>query len=118
MSARVPADTPARSGYQAEHINYIGLRATPDRQLVRKIVAEDYTFITNDRSDFIALYRTLPLHAGLIILKPNVSPAQQRRLLRAALRVLGGDLINSLLAVEFEGDEVRYERYFWPAPLT
>jgi hypothetical protein len=46
---------------------------------------QDYTFVTNNRTDFLALHGKEPLHAGVIIIVPNVTPALQRELFRAVL---------------------------------
>jgi hypothetical protein len=32
---------------------------------------QDYTFVTNNRSDFLVLHGMEPLHAGAIIIFPN-----------------------------------------------
>jgi hypothetical protein len=53
-----------------------------------KIRREDYTFVTNNRTDFTALYAKEELHAGLVIILPNVTPSRQRELFRAALSVV------------------------------
>ena len=50
-----------------------------------KIRDGDYTFVTNNRSDFTALYRREQVHAELVILIPNVTPALQQEMFRAAL---------------------------------
>jgi hypothetical protein len=66
-----------------------------------RIGEEDYTFVTNDRTDFAALYGKEELHAGLVIIVPNVIPARQRKLFRAALSHIGQrDLINAMLEVD------------------
>jgi hypothetical protein len=54
-------------------------------------VERDYTFVTNNRSDFLALYRRTPLHAGLVIIVPNVEPALQRQLFEAALGLISNE---------------------------
>jgi hypothetical protein len=40
-----------------------------------KIRSEDYTFVTNKRTDFTKLYAKEELHAGLVIIVPNVTPS-------------------------------------------
>jgi len=60
-----------------------------DWQLMATIRAQDYTFVTNNRSDFLALHGQEPLHAGVIIIVPSVTPARQRELFTAALRHIG-----------------------------
>ena len=51
---------------------------------MRTVQAGEYTFVTNNRTDFAALYTQEELHAGLVIIVPNVPPAQQRALFQAA----------------------------------
>ena len=43
-----------------------------------KILREDYTFVTNNRTDFMALYAKQELHAGLVIILPSVTPSRHR----------------------------------------
>jgi predicted nuclease of predicted toxin-antitoxin system len=44
------------AGYICEHVNFLGLGGQKDWQLMTKIRAEEYTFVTNNRTDFAALY--------------------------------------------------------------
>jgi hypothetical protein len=66
-------------------VNFLGLGGYKDWQLMARIRSEDYTFVTNNRTDFTALYAREELHAGLVIIIPNVTPSRQRQLFRAAL---------------------------------
>jgi hypothetical protein len=50
---------------------------------------EGYTFVANNRTDFVALYAREELHAGLVIIVPNVTPSRQRELFRAVLSHIG-----------------------------
>jgi predicted nuclease of predicted toxin-antitoxin system len=96
----------ARSrGLEAMHIKHFDLLGTEDWELISKIQADDWTFITNNGRDFLKLYAKLNIHAGLIIIIPSVSLKPQRRLLRHALRKLGPnpDLINKVVSVELDG---------------
>ena len=62
------------------------------------IRAQDYTFVTNNRSDFLALHGREPLHAGVIIIVPSVVPSRQRELFSAALKHIGArDLTNTVV---------------------
>ena len=45
-----------------------------------RIRSDEYTFVTNNRTDFTARYSREELHAGLVIIVPNVVPARQREL--------------------------------------
>jgi hypothetical protein len=43
---------------------------------------KDYAFVTNNRSDFLALHGREPLHAGVIIIVPSVAPDLSARTLQ------------------------------------
>ncbi len=90
------------AGFEATHVNHLGLSGKPDWELAERIVEGEFTFVTNNRFDFIRLFGQMELNAGLIVLVPNVVPALQRALFEAAIRYLGGkDRINSALEVSF-----------------
>jgi predicted nuclease of predicted toxin-antitoxin system len=63
------------AGFGATHVNHLGLSDKPDRELAERIVEGEFTFVTNNRVDFIRLFGKMELHAGLIVLVPNVVPA-------------------------------------------
>ena len=76
---------------------------------------QDYTFVTNNRSDFLDLHRREPLHAGVIIIVPNVAPVRQRELFTAALQHIGArDLTNTVMEVEYAGDHIECSEYALP----
>jgi hypothetical protein len=60
--------------------NHPGLSGKLDWELADRIVKDEFTFVTNNRVDFVRLFGKMELHAGLIILVPNVAPALQRAL--------------------------------------
>ena len=92
------------AGHVCEHVNFLGLGGHKDWQLMAKIRGEDYTFVTNNRADFTSLYAREELHAGLVIILPNVPPSRQRELFRAALSHIGNrDLTNTVLEVDLVG---------------
>jgi predicted nuclease of predicted toxin-antitoxin system len=102
-------------GHGCEHVNFLALGGYKDWQLMTRIWREDYTFVTNNRTDFTALYAKEELHAGLIIILPNVTPSRQRELFRAALSHIGKqDLINAVLEVEFSGARAICREYSYP----
>lgn len=72
------------AGHVADHVNYRGLGSYKDWQLMAVIREQDYTFVTNNRFDFLFLHGKEPLHAGVIIVIPNVNPLRQRELFRVA----------------------------------
>jgi len=62
------------AGHTADHVNYLGLGSSKDWDLMKLILDQDYTFVTNNRTDFLALYGRTQLHAGLVIIVSNVTP--------------------------------------------
>ncbi len=79
------------------------------------IRGHEYTFVTNNRSDFLGLYGKEALHAGLIVIVPNVVPSQQRNLFMAALKHIGTrDLTNTVVEVRFVANEIRCSEYEFP----
>ncbi len=99
-------------GHEGFHVVYLGMQGFKDHEVVKRAAERDYTLVTNNAVDFRRLYRHLPLHAGLLILIPNVTPKQQRELFRAAVEELGADeWINSVVEVDLEGDQISVTRY-------
>jgi len=103
------------AGFEATHVNYLGLSGRPDWALAERIVKDEFTFVTNNRVDFIQLFSKMGLHHGLIVWVPNVVPAWQRTLLQAAIKYLAGrDLVNTVIEVSLEGKTVRCVEYELP----
>lgn len=103
------------AGHVCEHVNFLGLGGHKDWQLMARIRREEYTFVTNNRTDFTALYGKEELHAGLVIFVPTVTPSRQRELFRAALSHIGKrDLINAVLEVDLAGSTVTCREYAYP----
>jgi hypothetical protein len=76
---------------------------------------QDYTLVTNNRADFLTLHGKQPLHAGVIIIVPNVMPALQRELFRAVLdHVDARDLTNIVVEVKYTGNQIVCSEYDLP----
>jgi len=105
------------AGHLADHVNYLGLGSSKDWQLMATIRAQDYTFVTNNRSDFLVLHDREPLHAGVIIIVPSVTPVRQRELFGAALKHIGErDLTNTVVDVKYAGTGIVCTEYDLPKP--
>lgn len=104
-------------GYEARHVNWLGLSGETDWNLMPRIIAEDLTFVTNNARDFRKLYAREELHAGLLIIVPQVAPDKQRQLFDALLEELGGDaiLVNEVIEIALEDDVAVITRYDIPA---
>jgi len=105
-----------QAGYQAEHVAHVGKAGWKDWNVVRYASDGDFVAVTNNASDYRQLYSPTPLHAGLVIIVPNVDRRTQRRLFRSALDKLAtiGEPINRVLEVDLEGDEVTFRLYDLP----
>ena len=102
--------------FEATHVNHLGLSGKPDWELAERIAKDEFTFVTNNRVDFIRLFGRMELHAGLIIIVPNAVPALQRALFEAAIMYLAGkELINSAIEVSVKGRVVECVEYQLPA---
>ena len=102
-------------GYEAHHAVHLGMAGAKDWEIIDRIIAGDYTFVTNNATDFRTLYQAEALHAGLIIIVPQVRPKIQRQLFEAALEELGPDeLINEVLEVDLGDGEALFQRYPMP----
>jgi predicted nuclease of predicted toxin-antitoxin system len=103
-------------GFEAHHVNTLGLRTASDRALMVQIIGGDFTFVTNNRRDFLRLYHVIDLHAGLLVILPSVGIDRQAELFNAALDAIasaGGDLTGELVEVASDGT-VTIRRY--PGP--
>jgi predicted nuclease of predicted toxin-antitoxin system len=109
-------DVAQQHGHEAHHVNWLGLSGATDRGLMPRIVEEDFTFVTNNAGDFRRLYARQEVHAGLVIVVPQVSPARQRALFASLLDTLDPDdaLLNEVIEVSLDGDEVVITRYELP----
>ena len=103
--------------HEARHVNWLGLSGEADWDLMPRIIADDFTFVTNNASDFRKLYARQPLHAGLLIIIPQVAPARQRELFALLLDEIeaGGEPVNEAIEIRLEGGAAVLERYALPA---
>lgn len=103
-------------GHEATHVNYRGLSGVQDWNLMAPIQDGEFTFVTNNAKDFRRLYAREAIHAGLVILIPQVPPPEQRELFDAALEDLAEvpGLINEALEVGLAEGDIQITRYELP----
>lgn len=106
----------AERGHEATHVTYRGLSGVQDWNLMAPIREGAFTFVTNNAKDFRRLYAEEEIHAGLVILIPNVPPDEQRILFDAVLDELVGDLglLNEALEAGLVDGEIEITRYDLP----
>ena len=68
-------------------------------------------------ADFRRLYAEQPLHAGLVILIPNVVTELQKQLFSRTVSKLTeyGEPINHVLEVDIDGEDIIFELYELPS---
>jgi predicted nuclease of predicted toxin-antitoxin system len=100
-------DVANKAGFEAHHVNWRGWSGLTDRKLLELVVREEFVFVTNNARDFRKLTAEAELHAGLIVIVPNVSPTAQRELFERALHETAHiqDMINKVVEIDF--DELR-----------
>ena len=108
--------TAGQCGHEARHVAHVGRAGWKDWNVTRYASDNDLILVTNNASDFRQLYAAEPLHAGLVILLPNVGRDLQQRLFRAAVEKLAviGEAVNRVLEVDLDGDEVTLTLYDLP----
>jgi predicted nuclease of predicted toxin-antitoxin system len=101
------------NGHDCSHVNWLGLSGETDWDLMPRIIADDFTFVTNNARDFRKLYTKQELHAGLIIILPQVLPQRQRDLFALILGDLaaGEELVNEVIEISVDGEEAVINRY-------
>jgi predicted nuclease of predicted toxin-antitoxin system len=100
-------------GHEAQHVAHVGRAGWKDWNVARYASGGDFILVTNNASDFRQLYAAQPLHAGLVILIPNVGRVQQQRLFRELAII--GEPVNRVLEVDLDGDEVTLALYEMPS---
>lgn len=92
-------------GRVAHHVVWLGRAADVDPASLRHVLAQDVVVVTNNAADFLALYRALDLHPGLVILWPSVPRATQVALFVRALAAIERtpDVVNTLVKVNIAG---------------
>jgi len=95
------------AGHEAHHVNWRAWSGLKDRKLREVILREELVFVTNNARDFRKLMGETELHAGLVVILPNVTPSVQCELFRRALVEVTKfpDMINRV--VEIDSDSVR-----------
>ena len=104
-----------RLNHEAHHLTHLGMGGLKDHEIMPRIRDDEFTFVTNNAVDFRRLYRREDLHAGLIIIVPNVRPETQSQLFLAALEHLNPrELINAVLEIDLDGEDVDIKEYDLP----
>jgi predicted nuclease of predicted toxin-antitoxin system len=104
------------AGHEAQHVARVGKAGWKDWNVAAHAAEGDFVLVTNNANDFRRVYATQPLHAGRLIIIPNVNRIDQQRLFRGALDELArfGEPVNCVLEVDIDGDDVTFKLYELP----
>ena len=95
-----------RGHLESTHVTWLGLGGTKDWTIARHAVDGGFVFVTNNRLDFLKLYKREELHGGLICLNAphlTMDGAQQRRLFALALsRLPAAEPYNEVLEITID----------------
>lgn len=128
LSPSLAADA-QQKGFLCSHVNHLGKTGTKDWQLKRVILEGDWTFVTNNSTDFrgpahepgsSGEYADVRLHAGLVCIDApfGLNLDLQRQIFGLILDefVKNGDLTNQVLQVDVrKNGRVHLVRFALPA---
>jgi len=100
-------------------VAHVGKAGWKDWNVLRHACENDFVLVTNNAADFRRLYADASLHAGLVILIPNVPTGLQKRLFKGAMDKLTeyGEPVNRVLEVDLDGEDMIFDLYELP-PAT
>jgi predicted nuclease of predicted toxin-antitoxin system len=100
-------------GYNAYHVAHRGWSSLKDPEVLRRVLAEDLTIVTNNWIDFRPMLEREEVHPGIVVILPNVRRERQVELFTAALLTIRDhdpriDMVNTVLEVGADGTVVMY----------
>ena len=102
-------------GHEATHVAWVGRQGWKDWSLIGYIVANDYTLVTNNAADFRREHAKLELHAGLIIVVPQLVIDELLLVFTHVLRYLEGrDITNRAVEARFSNGVLTIDEYPLP----
>jgi predicted nuclease of predicted toxin-antitoxin system len=110
-------DVANEMGFAAYHVDRLGLKGSPDWELLDRAGSRNLTLVSNNAIDFRKLYARTDIHSGLVLILPMVRPPRQRILFRAVLSIVTGraDLINRVIEVDQDGDTILLREFELPS---
>lgn len=106
-------DTARSRGFAAFHVAHRGWAALTDPQVLRRMLDEDLTLVTNNWVDFQPMLARSELHPGIVVILPSVRRERQVQLFAIALAGIRDadpplDMINTVLEIAEDGTVIRY----------
>jgi predicted nuclease of predicted toxin-antitoxin system len=108
--------TVIEAGFECTCVRDRGLLGAKDPWLMKFLIKEEFTLVTENADDFRALFGQVALHAGLVCLgAPIMTLETQRELLKIALQAINDPVNQVLEVVKDEHGEITVSRYEHPA---
>ena len=102
-------------GHEAHHVNRLGLASTKDHDLMPRIVAENFVFVTHNAVDFRRLYRGSPCTRDWSSSFPSRRPPVTGRCSRRDRGGRRGTGLGQRSVGNFvEGEDVVFQQCIWP----
>lgn len=100
-------------GYPADHVSHRGFRKLKDHELRPHVLQHDYTLVTNNRDDWVAIVGNEDLHPGLVVILENAPRAIEIGHFAAVLSRIATErsFVNRIAEVDARG---RVELYDLP----
>lgn len=110
--------TAAAFGHAAFHVAHRGWASLDDPGVLRHVLDEDLTLVTNNWVDFRPMLERLEVHPGIVVILPNVRRERKMELFTAALAAIHAhepplDMINTVVQVDAGGTVTMF-----PLPLA
>jgi len=93
-------------GFAAVSAPHFGMAGWQDRTIAKAALDQDFVLVTNNRRDFLKLYRAFDIHPGMIIIIPKGNRQSQMDWFGTVLDYLqqnGESMINRLVEVSEKG---------------
>lgn len=104
-------------GHWGRHVNHLGRAGESDPALAVYARDRDLVVVTNNRVDFLRIYKRFEIHNGLVVIIPSVKGDQQERLFAHVIEAISKlpDIVNKLIEVDVQGNVTFTD---WPPPLS
>jgi len=115
LSVALPSIAHAR-GYEATHVNFLGLRQAKDWDILPVILAEDWILVTCNVLEFRWRYRKLDIHPGVVLVVPVVPREEQLNLFGRVLDTIdtSPDMTNIAIEVPMSEQRIVIARFNLP----
>jgi predicted nuclease of predicted toxin-antitoxin system len=104
-------------GHWGRHVNHLGRTGESDPALAVYARDRDLVVVTNNRVDFLQIYKKFEIHNGLVVIIPSIKGARQEQLFADVVVAISKlpDIVNKLVEIDIDGQITITD---WPPLLT